>query len=191
LKKDLFAKYYSYLFVPTTFTLWLFIYSSLTFLENKFLGIILSVLFTFIIPIAVFLMFKKHGKIKDYDASVKEERTNLYFIGVLLCGVGLIISIALNFNINYSILWLIYIINSLFLIMINKYWKISAHMIGVSAPMAAFLFFGSIYFIILFFLAILLAWARLKLKMHSINQIIAGFLFGFLLTYLQLIIFIG
>jgi membrane-associated phospholipid phosphatase len=75
--------------------------------------------------------------------------------------------------------------------MINKYWKISAHMIGVSAPMAAFLFFGSIYFIILFFLAILLAWARLKLKMHSINQIIAGFLFGFLLTYLQLIIFIG
>ena len=62
-------------------------------------------------------------------------------------------------------------------------------MIGVSAPMSALFYFHSNYAFLLIPLALILVWARLKLKMHTVLQIVAGFLFGFLLTLLQLIIF--
>jgi len=186
-----FAKYFSYIFVPTTFTVWLFIFASLSFQIHPTIPIILSLLLTFIIPILVFIYLKNRGNIKDYDASIKEERTSLYVIGIILCLIGFIISLLSNYSVNFTVLWFIYIINSIFLIIINKYWKISAHLIGVSAPIAAFYYWGSFNAVILLILSLILAWARLKLKMHSVLQIIAGFLFGILLTYLQLKIFIG
>lgn len=191
MKTEVFAKYFSYIFVPTTFTLWLFISVSFKFNEKVGLGIALSSLFTFILPIFIFVMLKKRGKIKDYDASVKEERTFLYIVGIFLCLLGYAFSYMFNLNQNFSILWIIYAINTLLLIIINKFWKISAHMIGISAPIAAFFYWDIMFYKILLIICIILAWARLKLKMHTVSQIIAGFLFGFLLTYLQIKLFLG
>ncbi len=191
MKTEVFAKYFSYIFVPTTFTLWLFISVSFKFNEKVGLGIALSSLFTFILPIFIFLILKKKGKIKDYDASVKEERTFLYIVGIFLCLLGYAFSYMFNLNQNFSILWIIYAINTLLLIIINKFWKISAHMIGISAPIAAFFYWDIMFYKILLIICIILAWARLKLKMHTVSQIIAGFLFGFLLTYLQIKLFLG
>lgn len=191
MKTEVFAKYFSYIFVPTTFTLWLFISVSFKFNEKVGLGIALSFLLTFILPIFIFVMLKKRGKIKDYDASVKEERTFLYIIGIFLCLIGYAFSYMFNLSNNFSILWIIYAINTLLLIIINKFWKISAHMIGISAPIAAFFYWDIMFYKILLIICIILAWARLKLKMHTISQIIAGFLFGFLLTYLQIKFFLG
>ncbi len=191
MKPETFAKYFSYLFVPTTFTLWLYIFASISFTKQPKIGVILAFVFTFILPLIIFISLKKYGKIKDYDASIKEERTFLYFVGIVLCLIGYAISCNYKLNENFTILWIIYAVNTSVLIIINKFWKISAHMIGVSAPIAAFIYWGSINALLFLIICVILAWARLRLKMHTISQIIVGFLFGFLLTYIQLNLFLG
>ncbi len=181
-----FAKYYSYICVPITFTLFIFLYLNYSKSNNSIEGIILSILFTFVFPLIIFLYFKKNGFIKDYDASIKEERTKLYIYGIILTLLGFAFSNFFKLNNNFTYLWLIYAINTILLIFINKYWKISAHLIGISAPLAVLVYYNSIYTFILIPLAAILAWARLYLKMHTKLQIFAGFLFGFLLTLIQL-----
>ncbi len=187
--KNKIAQYASYLFVPPTFTLLLFVWTALNYEKEKSIPIVLSLLLTLIIPIAIFILFKKFGKVQDYDASIKEERTTLYNIGIILCLVGFVFSKLMLYSTQFTSIWVIYVINTTLLIQINKQWKISAHMIGISAPMAALFYFNSIFAYYLIPIAIILAWARLRLKMHTVAQIVAGFLFGFLLTLLQLIIF--
>lgn len=185
-----FAKYFSYFFVPPTNTIIMYIWFVLTYETQKIIPISLAILLTLIIPIAVFVYFNKLGKVKDYDASVKEERTSLYLIGIGLCIIGYVISYLLNFSAPFMLFWIIYVVNTILLILINRYWKISAHMIGVTVPMSIFFYYDSILFYIFIPILVILIWARLKLKMHTYAQIIAGILFGFLLTYFQLKLFL-
>lgn len=181
-----FAKYYSYICVPITFTLFIFLYVNYYTSNNSLVGVLLSLLLTFLFPLLIFLYFKEKGFVKDYDASIKEERTKLYLYGIILTILGFIISYFFKLSNNFTYLWVIYTINTLLLILVNKYWKISAHLIGISAPMAILFYFNSVYTFVFIPLTIILAWARLKLKMHTKSQIFAGFLFGFLLTLIQL-----
>ncbi len=185
-----FAKYFSYLFVPPTNTIIMYIWFVLIYETQKIIPIALAILLTLVIPIVVFIYFKKSGKVQDYDASVKEERTSLYVVGIALCAIGYVISYLMNFSAPYSAFWIIYIVNTILLILINKFWKISAHMIGITVPMSIFYYFNSILFYVFIPILAILIWARLKLKMHTYAQIIAGILFGFLLTYFQLRLFL-
>ena len=114
------AKYASYLFVPPTFTLFLFVWVIFSFEKEKFVPIIISALLTLIIPIIVFIWFKKNGKVQDYDASIKEERTTLYNIGILLCLSGFVFSKLMVYSTEFISLWIIYVINTTLLISINK-----------------------------------------------------------------------
>ena len=62
----------------------------------------------------------------------------------------------------------------------------SAHAIGVSAPVAAFFFVNGFVGLFLIPFILVIGWARLELKVHTFSQVAAGTLFGFLLTLLQM-----
>ncbi len=187
------ARIISDLFVPPMFSLAAFILLGSAFqtgAAQKISVIASGATFGFIFPIIFFLYLRKKGKVVNNDATVKEERTFPYLIGILFCLSGFISLYLVGANpISYS-LWLAYAVNSLLLIAVNKFWKISAHAIG-AATFLALLFYlygaAGLYFIILL---AAIGTARLILKVHTPMQVLMGGLFGFFLTYWQLIIYV-
>ncbi len=180
------ARVISTVFVPPVNLTVMFIYIAFVMLYSVRDIIIVSVtaiVFGLILPISYFLYMRKNNKIVDDDATDKDQRTVPYIIGVLLSvTAGLLL---LSFNLSYSIymIWFIYAFISVLMILINLFWKISAHLIGITIP------FGIIFSIYqksaLFFipLIIIIGMSRLVLKVHSTAQVITGAILGFTAAY--------
>lgn len=184
-----FARFISTLFVPPSFTIIVYTLFTLT-LETeslkKILTFIIPFIFGFVSPIALFLYLRKKGKLVDQDASIKEERTFPFLVAIIFYSIGLIMILKFNLHIISIAFWFCYISNTLITILINKYWKISAHAMGASGPFAAIIFsFGWIGFLMLP-IVVLVGWSRLKLKCHTLSQVVIGVIFAFVSVYLQM-----
>lgn len=188
------ARIVSTLFVPPSIALLTMIYFAFAFekkIISSFVIISVTLLFGFTLPIIVFFYLKKQGKIFDIDATIKEERTTPFIIGIILYSIGLIIMLLVKVNIFTIFFWFTYITNTIILININRYWKISVHALGVSGPLAALTYILGWVGFSFVWLLLLVGWARIKLKVHTPAQVLAGSLLGFLLTYLQMFIISG
>ena len=190
-KSDKFARFISTLFVPPTFTIILFTVFAFT-LESALLPRIITILVAFIFgfftQIILFLVFRKKGKIIDLDASVKEERTTPFLIAVGFYVLGLIILLVFKVNIITIAFWFCYISNTLLTILINKFWKISAHAMGAAGPLAAVTYVFGPLALLFSIIVLLIGWSRIQLKVHNFSQVFVGILFAFASTYLQILL---
>jgi membrane-associated phospholipid phosphatase len=183
------ARIISTVFVPPSFTLIFF--TALSFylekiFQKSLVMILVALIFGFIAPIILFVFMRKNGKLVDIDASVKEERTVPFLIAEIFYLIGLLILIFYKINIISIAFWFCYISNTLIIIFINKYWKISVHAMGAAGPAAAFILLFGWIGLFMFIVVALVGWSRIKLKCHSISQVMAGALFGFISTYFQI-----
>lgn len=183
------ARFISTLFVPPSFTIIIFTIFAFA-LESvpikQGVTILTALVFGFIAPIVLFLILRNKGKLTDQDASIKEERTIPFLIAIIFYLIGLWVLIKYDLNIISIAFWFCYISNTVITIFINKFWKISAHAMGAAGPFAAVVFaFG---WIGLFMLPIVLlvGWSRIKLKCHTLTQVIAGILLAFISVYIQM-----
>lgn len=188
-KSNKFARFISTLFVPPSFTIIVYAIFALTLETDslkKILTFIIPFIFGFISPIALFLYLRKKGKLVDQDASIKEERTFPFLIAIVFYSIGLALMLKFNLHIISIAFWFCYISNTLITILINKYWKISAHAMGASGPFAAIIFsFGWIGLIMLP-IVFLVGWSRIKLKCHTSAQVLLGVVLAFVSVYLQM-----
>ncbi len=187
--KDKLARIISTLFVPPSFTIVVFTIFALFFETDPIkiaVTILVALLFGFTAQIILFVFLRRRGKIVDLDASTKEERTTPFLVSVGFYVVGLVILIIFKVNIISIAFWFCYISNTLVTIFINKHWKISAHAMGAAGPLAAITYvFGPIV-VIFALIVFLVGWSRIQLKVHSFTQVIAGILFAFISTYVQI-----
>ena len=183
------ARIISTVFVPPSFTIIVFsIFASQleSELSRQIATILISFAFGFIAPITLFLVLRKKGKLADQDASIKEERTIPFLIAIIFYLIGLWVMIKYDLNIISIAFWFCYISNTVITIFINKFWKISAHAMGAAGPFAAVVFaFGWIGMILLP-IVILVGWARVELKCHSISQVLVGILLALFSVYIQM-----
>lgn len=137
-----------------------------------------------------FFYLRRKGKLGDNDASIKEERGLPYLIAILFYAGGLLLLLFARVNIISIAFWFCYISNTLFIFLINRKWKISAHTMGAGGPLAAITYVlgpaGLLFSVIL----LLIGWARVKLNLHTVSQVIAGAFLGFLSTYVQMLLII-
>ncbi|MGB5289440.1 MAG: hypothetical protein WBN42_13215 [Ignavibacteriaceae bacterium] len=190
---DKFARIISTLFVPPSFTIIFFtIFAFLLETEPIKIAvtILVALLFGFTAQIILFLVFRRKGKIVDLDASIKEERTTPFLISVGFYLIGLIVLKSFNVNIISIAFWFCYISNTLFTILINKHWKISAHAMGAAGPLAAVTFIFGPVALIFAPLVFLIGWARIQLKVHDFAQVSAGILLAFISTFLQIFLIV-
>ncbi len=189
-----FARFISILLVPPSFTIIVFALFAFT-LETETIKIIVTILtaviFGFISPIILFFVLRKKGKLKDIDASIKEERTFPFFIAVVFYSAGLVVLILFNVNLISIAFWFCYISNTLLTILINKYWKISAHSMGVAGALAAVFYVFGLPVLLFGIIVLLLGWARIYLKMHTLSQVFAGIILAFVSVFLQMTIIIN
>jgi membrane-associated phospholipid phosphatase len=187
--KNHLAKIVSILFVPPSFTIILFTYFAFT-LENdltkRILLLLVTFTFGFVFHIILFFYLKRKGKIIDSDASIKEERDLPYLISTLIYVCGFAILLFYKINIISTAFWFCYISNTILIMIINKSWKISAHTMGATGPLAALCFAAGWQSLLFLPLIILIGWARLNRKVHTLTQVIAGIIVGFISTYLQM-----
>ncbi|OGU28097.1 MAG: hypothetical protein A2057_01825 [Ignavibacteria bacterium GWA2_35_9] len=183
------ARIISILFVPPSFTIILFTYFAFAFesdLTKRVILLIVAFTFGFAFHIILFLYLRKKGKLADSDASVKEERTLPYLISTLIYVFGFAILLLYEINIISTALWFCYISNTILIMLINKIWKISAHTMGASGPFAALCFAAGWQSLLFLPLIVLIGWGRIFRKVHTLAQVTAGALVGFISTYLQM-----
>ncbi len=82
-----------------------------------------------------------------------------------------------------------YASNTLLVMLVAKWWKISVHTTGIAGPLVALAYaFGPVVHSF-FLLIIVIGVARVHLKRHTVLQVLVGGALGLLLTYLQFHIF--
>ena len=142
-------------------------------------------LITFIFPLFMMILFQRIGIIKSLYMKTKEERTLPYLMTIIF----FYLTSYLLKQIQISPIFYYFILGATFLIIItliiNFFWKISIHMIGIGGMLGTFMGLSFLWMIDISFLIILLVlcsgitgFARLKLNAHNPAQIYSGFLLG-------------
>lgn len=188
------ARIISTLFVPPSFTIIVYFIFALSIeqtMKKSFIVFLVALVFGFLAPITMFVIMRKRKMISDNDAMIKDQRTLPYFIAIIFYAIGFIILILTKVSIISIAFWFCYISNTIITILINKYWKISAHSMGASGAAAALFFvFGWSSFVSMV-ITILVGWSRIELKCHTIQQVIAGIVLAFVSVYVQMKIITG
>ncbi|MBU35696.1 MAG: hypothetical protein CMG29_00555 [Candidatus Marinimicrobia bacterium] len=151
--------------------------------------LIVCFVFSTFIPIMTVLILKKSGKISDFEASQKEQRIYPLSLGIIYFGIAFLILTYMQAESLVRGLMFCYMTNTLITILITRYWKISLHALGVGGPIAALWIAGFHYPLSALFVLVVVSYARVILKAHTILQVVVGSIGGFLLTYVQLQLF--
>jgi membrane-associated phospholipid phosphatase len=186
------ARVVSYLFIPPTFNLLGFIFLALvtqSLFSERLINISTAIIFAVVLPILFFFMLRKKKIITDNDAVIKEERYYPFYLYVLLNLCGFCIAFLLGSNSFIQNFWLVITLNTIGITLINYFWKISVHAIGVATFVALLYYFESGLYIYMLGLILVVGLSRYILKIHTPAQIIAGTFYGFIFTYLQLSIY--
>jgi len=171
--------------------LFVYTYFGVTYLQQFWLIITPVILFSFAIPAILIFMLYKIGVISDLSLKVRRERIYPYIITLLSYSVMIFFYYRMNMPPWFLMIMVSSVAIMLVAILITLKWKISAHMFGIGGliggamSVSYFVEHSNPYFMFmgLFIIAGLVGTSRLILKRHTLAQVIAGFLLGFLFSF--------
>ncbi|OFY86381.1 MAG: hypothetical protein A3F72_11315 [Bacteroidetes bacterium RIFCSPLOWO2_12_FULL_35_15] len=198
------AKVISYLFHPLLMPTYGFAFifftknyiSTFTAPNLKWIILGVTFVFTFFLPSINAIILLKMGRIKSLEMESSTERsvpyisTSFYYLALFYLFYNA------QFPSVFKILILGAAISVLLSFIINFWWKISAHTIGIGGLSGAAL--GIIYrlqidmqfmLMILLLISGIVAYARLRLKTHTPSQVYSGFALGFFVELLLMIFY--
>lgn len=155
---------------------------------DKYLYLGMIFLVFSLVPTIMVVALKKSGKITDLDISKRSQRLMPLSIAVTAYFIGFLFLKALDSPQIISGLFLFYSINTMLLMVVTYKWKISVHLSSYTAPVAVlYVMFGEIALLLLI-LTPLLMWSRVYLKAHTFMQTLTGSVMGFLLLYIEVLV---
>jgi membrane-associated phospholipid phosphatase len=134
----------------------------------------LSTFFTSIGPMLYVFWLYATDRISDLDMSVRIEREMVFTAFVIFYVLGA------------AVLWIVhaprlmiaamlgYLLSTLIVQYITRYWKISTHALGITAPLAALTLIYGRQPLPFMVLIPMVCWARVYLRAHTIMQVLAG-----------------
>lgn len=143
-------------------------------IDNFWWLLFLSTFFTSIGPMLFIFWLYATDRISDLDMSIREEREKVFFVFVMFYLAG-----TTTLWLTHSPKLLIasmagYTLATAIVQYITRYWKISTHAVGITAPLVALsLLYGRqpLPFLVLI---PMVCWARVYLRAHTVAQVIAG-----------------
>jgi len=175
------------MFILLTFGGWLSLMPS----EAKRYIYLITAITTIALPLTLMLLLKYKKIISDYYMSEASERRIplLIFAFLYLAGAWILQKV------QAPLIFALFLNGSSMIILvctlINWKWKISTHMAGIGGLTAMVLAVGfrwmlnlEIILAILFIVAGLAGYARLKLNQHTPAQVYVGYLVGFVINYM-------
>lgn len=145
----------------------------------------ISIFFAALLP--TLIVFKwLSGKKIDLDIPDRRERTRPLTFVITSYLIGTAALYAVNAPEITTVLMFCYFSNTLIVLIINLFWKISIHAMGVAVPTTSLIYvFGPIGAIFALIIPVVM-WSRVQLRRHTAFQVIIGALLGFVLTILQI-----
>lgn len=131
---------------------------------------------------------------------IRKGLTNDWFVGERSLRIGPLCSSLLAYTVLFvlyyftaphsmRILAFCYSINTLITLLVTLRWKISMHLLGITGPLIALtiLYDGLIPFC--FLIVPFVAWSRLRLRAHSVEQVLAGDILGVISTLIEVYLY--
>jgi membrane-associated phospholipid phosphatase len=147
---------------------------------------IVALFFCAALPLYALLTLKRAGRIGNVNIDDRRQRTVPFLLGAASYGVGFFVLRTFHAPLVVQGLMFAYAVNTLGTVVITKFWKISAHAMGVAGPLAAlFVQFGA-WTLPLFLLLPLVSWSRVFMKKHTVGQVVVGSIVGFVATWAQI-----
>jgi membrane-associated phospholipid phosphatase len=133
-----------------------------------------STFFTSIGPMLFIFWLYATGRIADMDMSRREEREAVFtaFVLFYLGGTATLWLLHAPAMITASMAG--YAASALVVQLITRYWKISTHALGITAPLIALVYLYGTQPLPFLVLIPIVCWARVYLKAHTVLQVIAG-----------------
>lgn len=173
----------------------LFVYTHFKFVyANHFFSLLTSTaLFTFIIPGVLIYIMMTVGIITDLTLPKRSDRFAPYAVTMLSFGFLIYYFYKLGMPTWFLMMLGASIIVMIVATVITLWWKISAHMFGISSLLGGVMsvcFFVEksnpfFLFILLFIVAGMVGTSRIILRRHTPNQVYAGFLLGFVISFVS------
>ncbi|HVA27402.1 MAG TPA: hypothetical protein VNF68_04440 [Candidatus Baltobacteraceae bacterium] len=138
----------------------------------------LSTFFTSLGPMMYVFWLYGSDRITDLDMSVRHERESVFGAFVLFFLAGTVALWVTRAPTLMIAAMAAYTLSTLVVQYITRYWKISTHALGITAPLVALtLLYGNqtLPFLVLI---PMVGWARVYLKAHTLMQVIAGAALG-------------
>jgi membrane-associated phospholipid phosphatase len=133
-----------------------------------------STFFTSIGPMLYVFWLYATDRISDLDMSVRAEREMVFTAFVIFDLVGTAALFLLHAPRLMIAAMLGYLVSTLVVQYITRYWKISTHAIGITAPLAALTILYGRQPLPFMVLIPMVCWARVYLKAHTLLQVLAG-----------------
>jgi len=184
--KERLAHFISNITTPFIIAILLFVVINYYIKEpNFYLISFLCILFAGFIPILTSLLWIERKKI-EIDMPKKEDRIYPLLMVIISYFIGVVVLYSAHASpITIGIMFC-YFSNTIIVLLISKYWKISIHSMGVAGPSAALIYvFGGVGFYFALLIPLVM-WSRIYLKKHNFFQVTMGALIGFIITGLQL-----
>lgn len=139
-----------------------------------------------LLPLGYVFVSIKRKKITDLHVFMKEQRTIPFLVAILGSILALIIFYLINVPAALLVMTLAVIINGIIFSMLSKYWKLSMHAATFMSSLAIVSVLVSTTYWVLSPIIILIIWARMQRRRHTIWQLIIAGLLSTLITYIVL-----
>jgi membrane-associated phospholipid phosphatase len=141
--------------------------------------LLVSTLFTSIGPMLYVLWLYATDRISDLDMSIRRERERVFvgFVAFYLLGALALWRMHAP-SLMVATMWG-YVVASLVVQYITRYWKISTHALGITAPLVVMAVLYGTQPLPFLVLIPIVGWSRVYLKAHTLLQVIAGTALGF------------
>lgn len=171
------AKIISYTFDGSFISVPFFIAICLVLFDNAIevtLWAFFCILFTTIIPNTYILILYKKKLINDLHVPIRQERLKPLIVGNISYILGFFIMYTIRGPLFLRTILFTYMVTILILTVITYFWKISFHTSWITfAAITFFVLFGK-WLLLLLLLIPLVGWARIKIKRHTLTQVILG-----------------
>ena len=181
-----FARALSYIFDGTIISIPILIIICLVLVDNttRALGwAVLCLTFAMIIPYLYIRILIRKKVLDDLHISNKEDRIKPLIITIISNTVGFSILYILKAPLFLKAMFLIVIISTIIFGIITYFWKVSAHTAWITFMVITFnILFGK-WMLFLLPLIPMVGWARVKIKRHTVKQVISGSIISFITTF--------
>jgi membrane-associated phospholipid phosphatase len=137
-----------------------------------------STFFTSIGPMLYVLWLYATDRISDLDMSVRSERERVFGIFVVFYAIGTLVLWLMHAPLLLTATMAGYTCASLVTQYITRYWKISTHALGISAPLVVLIYLYHLQPLPFLVLIPIVGWSRVWLRAHTVLQVVAGTALG-------------
>jgi membrane-associated phospholipid phosphatase len=137
-----------------------------------------STIFTSIGPMLYVLWLYSTDRIADLDMSVRSEREKVFFVFVVFYALGTLVLWLAHAPTLLTATMAGYTAASLIVQYITRYWKISTHALGITAPLVVMVHLYGLQPVPFLVLIPIVGWSRVWLRAHTVLQVVAGTALG-------------